>query len=680
MPTQPAALWVERRRNWLWVMAVVIVLSGVLVATALGFMREQTLQAGMKLNESLVQVVAEQTTRTLQTVDERLLLTLVSMQLMPNREGINQRWMERMFQDQLKDMPEIKALWFQTTSGHTLYSSLSEDQSTTDAKLTAPAADYAKIFAQHPTLLFHVGEPTRSNADDEWLIHVAKPVVASPGVLPGVLIAAFKPQSINQTWDRVDYGKHGSIALLNQHGILLMRSPFVDETMGKSFKHRPVFQQLLPVNPFGTYQDVSGVDGIERMFSYRVLEAYPELVLILGRSMEQVLKPWTEWAKLVVSLWLVASVSVLALNGYVINVRRERTQISKDLMETEGRYHALFVGSVDAILLTATDGRILSVNPATCRMFDRTETDILAIGRSGLVDTSDPALPVAMEERARTGRFQGELAFFRKSGERFIGEVFASVFKSEDGQQLSTMIIRDVTERKNAESQLRANADKLQILSRSVILAQETERRRIAAELHDELGQSLTAIKISLLTGHESRQEHPANSNAESIRIVDETLQQVRRLALALRPSILDNLGLVPALNAMGKQMAARAGFAFIFFPVVLEKRLVSELETTCFRIVQECLTNIVRHADAKNVSITMLFDEQNLMVSVQDDGVGFDWVRAQSQASVGESFGSVGMQERAQLAGGELMVDTEPGAGCTVSFICPLQLVENKP
>jgi signal transduction histidine kinase len=226
-----------------------------------------------------------------------------------------------------------------------------------------------------------------------------------------------------------------------------------------------------------------------------------------------------------------------------------------------------------------------------------------------------------------------------------------------------------------AESSLRESAEKMQGLTRRVIGAQEAERRRVASELHDELGQALTAIKINLQSGGRFKQRSPEALAHENIRIVDDALQQMRRLALALRPSILDNLGLTPALHWLGKQSALRAEFQFDFMPVQFSTRLASELETTCFRIVQEALTNTVRHAQARNVTVAMRLADDHVVISVHDDGVGFDAVEAQARSRLGQSFGVLGMLERAALVGGTLEVVSELGRGCTLTLRCPLQI-----
>lgn len=234
----------------------------------------------------------------------------------------------------------------------------------------------------------------------------------------------------------------------------------------------------------------------------------------------------------------------------------------------------------------------------------------------------------------------------------------------------------DISERKRSDEMLHASASQLQMLSRRVLAAQESERRRVAIELHDELGQVLTAIKINLQAHGRFTGQSLAELNAENLAIVDEALRQVRRLALALRPSMLDDLGLVPALRWLAEQTEARSHLVVRFDATGLQSRLPAEVETACFRIVQESLTNIVRHAGAQQVDITLHQETAALVIAIEDDGRGFDVTAVRRQALAGGSMGVLGMQERATLIGGLLELESVVGQGCRVCLRCPLPVV----
>jgi PAS domain S-box-containing protein len=238
----------------------------------------------------------------------------------------------------------------------------------------------------------------------------------------------------------------------------------------------------------------------------------------------------------------------------------------------------------------------------------------------------------------------------------------------------------DITEAKLAalktqedQKVLQENQRQLQDLSRRVLAAQETERRRVAHELHDELGQALTAIKINLLLQQRSNAQPPSRLDVENIRIVEDALQQVRTLALALRPAMLDDLGLPAALAWLAESISVNREVVVNFHCAMEHERLASEVETACFRIVQETLTNIRRHAGAKKVDIDLVCVADQLILTVTDDGVGFDPIAKNGQINPQFSLGLLGIKERALSIGGSVTFRTAPGQGCTVQLRCSL-------
>jgi PAS domain S-box-containing protein len=162
----------------------------------------------------------------------------------------------------------------------------------------------------------------------------------------------------------------------------------------------------------------------------------------------------------------------------------ERKRAEEALRASEERYRSLFDNSDDAVLLTAPDGRIFAANPAACRIVGRTEAEICQTGRAGVVDPTDPRLPIALEERERTGRFRGELTCLRSDGQPFPGEVTSVVFQGEAGQPRTSMIIRDITERKRAEEALTAERTLLRTIIDilpALVYVKDTACRKILA-------------------------------------------------------------------------------------------------------------------------------------------------------------------------------------------------------
>jgi signal transduction histidine kinase len=217
---------------------------------------------------------------------------------------------------------------------------------------------------------------------------------------------------------------------------------------------------------------------------------------------------------------------------------------------------------------------------------------------------------------------------------------------------------------------------KLQIVSHRLVEVQETERRNIARELHDEIGQSLTVAEMNLQA---ALQQTPGKAGLtrrleDSIQAVERVLEQVQDLSLNLRPSMLDDLGLEPALRWYTNRQASLAGLSVNFKADPLEYRIDPVIETECFRVGQEALTNVVRHARASELWVELRKRNGQLQLSVRDNGVGFDVANVRDKAVRGASLGLLSMEERASLAGGGLEFHSSPGQGTEVRAWFPLK------
>ena len=205
---------------------------------------------------------------------------------------------------------------------------------------------------------------------------------------------------------------------------------------------------------------------------------------------------------------------------------------------------------------------------------------------------------------------------------------------------------------------------------RRVVQAQELERQRLARELHDETGQALTSILLGLKPLEEALADHPARAALAELREhVVSALQDVRRLAVELRPAVLDDFGLVPALERLADAFGEQSDVRVDFHSALGEMRLPTEVETTLYRVVQESLTNIVKHANAHNVSVSVARRQSTVAAVIEDDGAGFD-----PRAMREEGVGLLGMRERLSFVDGRLEIESRPGAGTTIVAEVPIR------
>jgi PAS domain S-box-containing protein len=257
-----------------------------------------------------------------------------------------------------------------------------------------------------------------------------------------------------------------------------------------------------------------------------------------------------------------------------------------------------------------------------------------------------------------------------------VGEVTVTPLAGKNGtiDQLAG-VVRDITERTLAAQKNEACNRRLQTLSRRLVVAQETERRHLARELHDEIGQALTVTEMNLQTLLDSPgTDALAPRLKASLREVERVQAQVHDLSLNLRPSMLDDLGLESALRWFTNRQADLAGLQAEVRTDPLEQRLDPMIETECFRVAQEALTNVVKHAKARTVTVELTRNDAQIHLSVRDDGAGFDVASVREQAVRGASLGLLSMEERANLAGGGLHYHSTPGQGTEVHAWFPLK------
>ncbi|HEV8640109.1 MAG TPA: response regulator [Methylomirabilota bacterium] len=258
-----------------------------------------------------------------------------------------------------------------------------------------------------------------------------------------------------------------------------------------------------------------------------------------------------------------------------------------------------------------------------------------------------------------------------------LGDTTGRMFREDEMQLLAAFAGQAALALRNARlyEEVRSSRERLHVLSRRLLEVQEAEHRYLARELHDEMGQALSAVKIDLETLRSLPDAGALTpSLEESIALVERLLQQIRNLSLDLRPSLLDDFGLVAALRWYVDRQARRAGFTASVECDVGERRFRPEVETACFRVAQAAVTNVVRHARAQHLTVELRHRDAGLELVVRDDGAGFDTRAAREGARRGESLGLLAMEERVFLLDGSIAIESVPGHGTEVRARFPLR------
>jgi signal transduction histidine kinase len=232
------------------------------------------------------------------------------------------------------------------------------------------------------------------------------------------------------------------------------------------------------------------------------------------------------------------------------------------------------------------------------------------------------------------------------------------------------LIASDLSETKRAEQELRASSEQLRNLTAHLQSVREEERARISREVHDELGQSLTAVKMDLawLAGRLPQRNGQMLKRIRSTRqLADSMIQSIRRISTELRPAVLD-LGLAAAVEWQVQEFQARSGIQ-CKVRLLTHEVFAPDVSTTLFRILQETLTNVARHAKATRVEVVKQKRRDRVVLMIRDNGRGFD----EENPSVSKSLGLLGMRERAAILGGQVNISSAPGKGTTVTAWIPL-------
>ena len=349
------------------------------------------------------------------------------------------------------------------------------------------------------------------------------------------------------------------------------------------------------------------------------------------------------------------------------------------LRESEKKYRSIFENAAEGIFQARPEGRYSDVNPAFASMLGYADSkELMArvtnIRGQQFVKLEDAArFEKLLGENGRVQEF--ETQFYKRNGRKTWLSVNARLAHDRCGGLFYEGTAKNITKQKEAEQEMLAARERLQSLSRSLLQRMEAERHLLAYELHDEIGQILTAVRINVDSVRRLADESERVSRIdESIEIIDKALGQVRALSLNLRPSMLDDLGLVFALRWLADSVSRAYPVDINVDAGPIRTRPDAEVETTCFRVAQEAVTNAVRHAKPREIRISVKEQGGRLQLRVSNDGAGFNVKLSRELAVRGESFGLLGMEERVLLCGGAFRIVSRAGRGTQIAATFPLK------
>jgi PAS domain S-box-containing protein len=481
--------------------------------------------------------------------------------------------------------------------------------------------EYFTALRDHSDLAMMIGTPVRSYRTDQWVLPVSYRLTAADRGFEGLIVAMVEPAYFQSFYDSIDVGANGFVAIFLRSGWIAVLWPASERLLTRNWADSPMFSEHLPRSGVGTVREVVVADGVERITSYRALNAYP-VVVAVGVSLSDALAGWRTraWRQ---SILLLVALIILSTAAFMLTRQlRRREAADAALQASEERFRTLADAAPMMVWMSGTDKLFTYFNRRRLEFRGRTLEQEQRKSWVEGIHPEDAQRCLTVYETAFEARreFEMEYRLQRSDGayRSILGRgvpLFASsgAFLGYIGSCI------DITERKRAE-------DERLRLEREILQIDEAQQRRIGRELHDELGQQLTSIALmAKVVEHKLRDK---GGEADEIKRIVEAVNQAtsftRSLAKGLNPVDLAENGLMGALEQMAATLSSRVGVKCSFCcdkPVLVHDNAVA---THLYRIAQEAVNNALKHSRAKRIDIELQGGAGGLRLSVSDDGVGF--------------------------------------------------------
>ncbi|MFZ1608483.1 MAG: PAS domain S-box protein [Rhodoferax sp.] len=537
--------------------------------------------------------------------------------------------------------------------------------------------DYFKAFLSAENSSLFIDRPVRSRIDGTWNWHLARRLNSLDGKFRGLVVVSVNVAAFEQLYNyvKLDFERPFSIYLAD--GTLVASIPHRESQIGDRAPELGTDRLPVAGDDVRMLTHARG-DGGRQGFALGHTDQFPMLVSVTNDEQEA-LYSWRETAWPIAAGAVLMCLLIIGAAGLLINELNREDALSTELSGANDRYHQTIDSVMDGIVAVDEAHKILVFNPAAERRFGLSASAALGSPLELLLPQT-----VAHTHRQYVNDFIGsgvaskamgvqlDVTGRRSDGTEFPIESTVSQ-TSIGGKRQMTAVLRDVTERRRNEENLREMNVQLRQLSESLQTVREEERSRISRELHDELGQQLTGLKLefSWLCNRLREGREVTTEELDGMRkSLDTALSSVRRISSELRPLILDDLGFADAVAWQAGEFSKRTGIAtkldLAGAKVVMDQAMASGL----FRIIQESLTNIARHANASQVDISIRCDDKDLMLVVQDNGKGMANPERRR-----DGIGLISMRERAISMGGFFLVLSDLNSGTTIEVKLPLQL-----
>ncbi len=669
MPSLPST-----RRFTATLSAITVATITLMTALLLWQLRVQELRHAEDETVSLSHIIVEQTTRSLQSVD----LTLdVALDRLAQAERLGVSFDEFaihvMLRSRVEAMPQLRSMFITDANGTIASSALSHPAPNVPVK----DRDYFTSVRDRPDLDRYVSAPLINRVDGARTIFISRRIRNSKSDFVGVITASLDIAYIESLYESIKLHSIGPIALYLDDGTLVARAPHDESLMAGKALLPAMERSGEGLTRFKTVRTEGEDAGIA---TYRKIDGVP-MVLGVGNRDRAALEGWRGTARMVIVAAAANIMLVLTVTALLLRRQRREALLAAAVQESDNQLRAMVESAMDAIITIDSERRIVVFNPAAQSMFGYSADEVcgsplerLLPERFRRVHEGNIAAFRDSGVAARMKKARMEIVGLRADGTEFpLESTIAQV--TIGGEAMFTAILRDISERRRAEDDLRESNKQLRELATSLLAVREEERTSIARELHDELGQQLLRLRMDLdwLAGRLKDLAPALHEKADAMkRFVAGTVDALRHVTTRLRPPLLDDLGLSEAIRWQLNEFSQRTGIEVEADIAIDDLALEDAVAINAFRILQEALTNVARHAGATQVKVSLTRTEPGLALEVRDNGRGTE---RRDKPELGH--GLVGIRERTLLLDGRMEIASAPGEGFAIMVSIPLRAAE---
>jgi len=507
---------------------------------------------------------------------------------------------------------------------------------------------------QHASDAVYISKPLQSRTIGKGIIVISKRIDRPDGSFGGVVALQIQPSTFTLFYSGAELRKHDIISLIAPDGTTYARRTGAISSHGENIIKSPLFNHVAQ-QPVGHYFARDAIRGIPTYFSFRKLHDFP-MIATVGSAEDDVLADFRKQARNDYINTGLTSLMLVLFSVLISMAYQYRKKNIRRLQESEWKYRSMFEHSKDAIILFRGDGEVVTMNDAAYAMLrlekDGEDVNMLQhiVNREGVDLQSLPE----------------EITLRRQDGSSFTAEIASAPYERYHDKKVIIAIFRDTTERRRLQQQVMKEKKKLQeAFTRQVILAQEREREAIGRELHDNVNQVLTTVKLYL----DMSLKDPALREQflpKSMQLVNSSISEIRNLSHQLSAPTLGTKSLVDSINALIENVRNTSGLRIHFYYQTYIDDIVMEQKLAIYRIVQEQLNNIYKHAKASDVVIILRQEKSRVQLSIQDNGQGFD------TSGRRKGIGLNNIESRVKAFSGGFSMSSAPGKGCRLSVHFP--------